>query len=387
MKRSFPGYYLPSKDDFAALWEKCIFVLDANVLLNIYRYPQQARDDFISVLSKISDRIWIPFHTALEYQRNRIGVIIEQNKRFHEVRKLLEDTQNTLFSKLNELQLNKRHSSINPDPFITEVKRVFDSFNSELEKQEKLQPSIHEDDRIRNKIEGILGDKIGSCPNDQKQLDEIFKEGESRYAVQLPPGYIDSKKEKDNVGDKFSYGGLTYHKKFGDFIIWKQIIEESKSRKIKHLIFITDDDKEDWWLIADFMGEKQIGPRPELIEEIRREAGTEHFYMYNSDRFMKYAKEYLGVDISEKSIEQVKDLAVGRNMWKLYKQQGVSGSPVDKFDLIMESDSLAGLKSEARRLAIEDGCLPKDQFWVYSEELKYYELSVDHKYKFIIREW
>jgi len=74
-------------------------------------------------------------------------------------------------------------------------------------------------------------------------------------------------------------------------------------------------------------------------------------------------------------------------MWKLYKQQGVSGSSVDKFDLIMESDSLDGLKSEARRLAIIDGCLPRDQFWVYSEELKNYELSVDPKYKFIIREW
>jgi hypothetical protein len=74
-------------------------------------------------------------------------------------------------------------------------------------------------------------------------------------------------------------------------------------------------------------------------------------------------------------------------MWKLYKQQRESGSPVDKLDLIMESDSLDGLKSEARRLAIKDGCLPKDQFWLYSEELKNYELSVDHKYKFIIREW
>lgn len=97
--------------------------------------------------------------------------------------------------------------------------------------------------------------------------------------MQLPPGYMDSKKDKDKIGDKYSYGGLVYHRKFGDLTFWKQIIEEAKSRKIKHLIFITDDDKEDWWLIADYMGEKQIGPRPELIEEIRREAGTEHFYM------------------------------------------------------------------------------------------------------------
>lgn len=310
MKQSFPGYYLPSKEEFAALWKECIFVLDANVLLNIYRYPQQARDDFISVLSKISDRIWIPFHTALEYQRNRIGVIIEQNKRFHEVKKILEETQKTLLSRLDQLQLKKRHSSIDPERFITDVRSIFDSFIVELDKQEGLQLSIQGDDPIRNKIEEILVDKMGSPPNNQEHLDAIFKNGEARYEVQQPPGYLDSKKEKDNVCDKYSYGDLVYHRKFGDLIIWKQIIEEAKSRKIKHLIFITDDDKEDWWLIVNYMGEKQIGPRPELIEEICREAGTEHFYMYNSERFMKYASEYLGVQINKKSIGQVKDLAV-----------------------------------------------------------------------------
>jgi hypothetical protein len=67
-------------------------------------------------------------------------------------------------------------------------------------------------------------------------------------------------------------------------------------------------------------------------------------------------------------------------MWKLYKQQG------DKLELITRSESLDDLKSEARSLAVKDGCLPRDQFWVYSEELKNYELSVV-KYKLIIREW
>lgn len=71
----------------------------------------------------------------------------------------------------------------------------------------------------------------------------------------------------------------------------------------------------------------------------------------------------------------------------LYKQNMLSGKPVDETDLLMKSNSLGRLKSEARKLAMEEGCLPKDQYWVYSEELGYYEISVNDKSKYIIRKW
>jgi hypothetical protein len=51
----------------------------------------------------------------------------------------------------------------------------------------------------------------------------------------------------------------------------------------------------------------------------------------------------------------------------------------------MESDSLDALKTDTTRLASDDGCL--DHIWVFSDELKNYEMSVYDKYKFIIREW
>ncbi|HAM53332.1 MAG TPA: hypothetical protein DCP92_22545 [Nitrospiraceae bacterium] len=77
-------------------------------------------------------------------------------------------------------------------------------------------------------------------------------------------------------------------------------------------------------------------------------------------------------------------------MWKLYKQEQVSDS---QLDLIMASESLDSLKSEASRLAILTlsgtsliNGEYKDLIWVHNVELKNYELSVNHKYKFIIQE-
>lgn len=67
-------------------------------------------------------------------------------------------------------------------------------------------------------------------------------------------------------------------------------------------------------------------------------------------------------------------------MWRLYKQ--VSGVP-DEF--IKESDSLIDLRSEGSGRAKEDGCRENWRgIGRYTEEIDYYELPVDDKYKFII---
>ena len=59
MKDLFPGYYRPSEDEFSDLWKNCVFILDTNVLLNLYRYSEKYRNDFIKVLHKIETRLWI----------------------------------------------------------------------------------------------------------------------------------------------------------------------------------------------------------------------------------------------------------------------------------------------------------------------------------------
>ena len=75
IKMLFPGHYRPGEDAFKKLWEKGVFVPDSNVLLNLYRYPERARKDFLNVLNKVKERIWVPHQVILEFQRNRLGVI------------------------------------------------------------------------------------------------------------------------------------------------------------------------------------------------------------------------------------------------------------------------------------------------------------------------
>jgi hypothetical protein len=108
---------------------------------------------------------------------------------------------------------------------------------------------------------------------------------------------------------------LVCRREYGDLIIWKQIIEklqQDSGTSSKCLLFITDDNKEDWWWVVDSNGKKTIGPRPELLQELKQEVNIQYFYMYTSERFMKFAEKYLDIQVKEESISQVRDIARAR---------------------------------------------------------------------------
>ena len=312
MRNSYKGFRQLSDADFKRLWETALFVFDANVLLNLYRYQSSTRDDLLKVLEKLGDRIWIPYHVGLEFERNRLIVIADQKKRFSEVRKSVEKAKTSLITDLDNLQLRKRHSLINPDKLVIGFESLTKEFLSELDDLQKKQQGITDFDPLREKLEDLFNGRVGNSPADQDNIDKIQKDGEQRFGFNIPPGFEDNDKGKEEIDD-FMSGGILYKRKFGDLIVWKQILEHAKSASIKSLVFVTDDSKEDWWHKINSDGPKTIGPRPELIDEISIEAGVETFYMYNPEGFLKYSKDLLHTEVSDETIKEVRDISVSRS--------------------------------------------------------------------------
>jgi PIN like domain len=104
-------------------------------------------------------------------------------------------------------------------------------------------------------------------------------------------------------------------RKYGDLIIWLQLLDEVRNRKTP-AIFITADEKPDWWTIIDSEGKHIIGPRPELIQEMFEQTGTP-FYMYSPPEFMKYVGKLLQEEVSQKALEEAKavDEARVQSIW------------------------------------------------------------------------
>lgn len=303
MKNMFKQYdYFYTPEQYKNIWENALFVFDTNTLLNLYRYQEETKNEFLQVLDKISNRIWIPHHVALEFQRNRLIVICEQKELFSKTKKALGIASKTLSAELEKLKLNKRHSLIKVDDFNRDINKLFTKFEGELDTLKSSQQHLSKADSLKERLESLFELKVGNAPKDQKEVDDLYKEAENRYKNKIPPGYLDNDKNDICVDSN-----LIYKKKYGDFLVWRQLLSYTRENEIKQVVFITNDLKEDWWSKFDASGEKFNQPRPELIDEALHVGGIDDFIMYDSEKFLSSSLHYLNVEVSDNAVQEVRD--------------------------------------------------------------------------------
>jgi hypothetical protein len=127
-----------------------------------------------------------------------------------------------------------------------------------------------------------------------------------RFADRIPPGYADADKEKNPNQASFFHNQIKYPRKFGDLILWRQLIGHVKSQGIKFVILVTADRKEDWWWREQG---KTIGVQPELVREIRRLGSVDLFWMYSSAQFLEHAKMYAQAKVSDQAVAELQEVA------------------------------------------------------------------------------
>ncbi len=280
MRASFPGYYPPSDEDLTKLWAECTFIPDANVLLSLYCYRTETRDELAGIFGKIADRIWIPHQIALEYHEERIKVIEDQIDSYNRLVKLLKQS-------CNELREYKHHPFISEN-LVKELERVTSQIREEIKGRKKTLERLISEDTIGELITELFEGKIGPKYS-AKKLRKIYRKGEIRYQRFQPPGFEDAWK-----------GGT---RQYGDLVLWFQIVDKAKEQVPKPVIFVTNDLKDDWWI--SIRGQKI--PHPALIQEIHDKTGVS-FYMYALGDFLENARKYLNVDVAEDAIEEVREV-------------------------------------------------------------------------------
>jgi len=333
MKELFQQYYPPEDSKWGEIWDNSIFILDTNVLLNLFRYNKETSDDLLKALKTVAERLWIPHQVALEYHENLQYVTIGQLNIYTEVDNILESAKSNLHEKIDGLRLADRHYSIDPKKILTGVDKVIGDFQKEISELKDQQPNYHE--RLSYEVQSLLTQRIGSAPDSQSVLDDYYKEAEERFKLNRPPGYLD--RAKGNEGDRskksmFFHNDLCYQRQYGDVLIWFQIIEMAKRGKHKNIIFVTDDNKEDWWRR---IGGRQMGPRYELMDEIRTKANVDLFHMYTSVRFLSVAQQKLHIDVKKESIEQIRAVTSMSNQRFTEQQYTTALESVELTDIQM----------------------------------------------------
>lgn len=279
MRNAIREYLNYSDEEKAALWDSATFVFDTNVYLNLYRYTGRTRDLLLSAFQALQGRLWMPNHVAHEFMERRCKVIIESCNQYD---KLQKEASDFIKHCRTSLRLEQNEQSI--DELNGQITKWIDTT-----KKANVVVSDPNSDEILNQLLALYEGRVGE-PFSSEELNEAEAEGKGRYAEEIPPGYKDANKQ---AGEK-------QNNTYGDFYIWKQILNYA-SREKKDIILVTNDQKEDWW---ETVSGKTIGPRVELRKEFYEKCG-QRFLMYSMRNFITRFENNNNVQISRDTINEI----------------------------------------------------------------------------------
>ena len=282
MRSVFPAHFRPTADELSSLWKNSLFAVDANVLLNLYRYSTETRKELETALSSVQQQLFVPHQAAREFLKNRLSVTAAQADEYTKAVKTINDLAGTLQNK-------KKHPFL-PESELPAFKDQVDKLVDLLDQQRDMLLVRMTKDEILDFIQKISDKRTGAAFTDE-ELADLAADAEKRYAAETPPGYKDGK--KDSSGDQY--------RKYGDLIVWRQLIVKAKAEK-KSLIFVTDDKKEDWWIEQSG---RTIGPRTELREEFIAEVSKD-FWMYTVDLFIEESAKVSKKPVSATVLEEIR---------------------------------------------------------------------------------
>ena len=274
--REYLGYTEKEKVD---LWKHATFVFDTNVYLNLYRYTAKTREILLASFDNFHERLWMPNHVAREFMKNRCKIIIVTNNQYE----TMQSKANDFFDLCKE----RLHLESDDEEYI-EIQNQFKNW-LKSEKTKNVAVEKPDSDPIMEKLLSLYEGKVGNAFS-KEDLEEEEKKGKERYSKNIPPGYKDSNKQKaDNLNNVY-----------GDYILWRQILNYAKSEK-KDIILITNDQKEDWWYIEQG---KTLGPRIELRKEFFDETG-QRFHMYTMSSFIEMFDSGNDTTVDKNTIDEI----------------------------------------------------------------------------------
>ena len=288
-KTSFSEYYPPSDSAISSIFSSGIICPDANVLLDAYRFNPQTRSELLRVLKSLGSQLWVPHQVALEFHRNRIKAIAGFEAKYREAKsslqKLKDHYKSDTLPSLRELSKTIALPDQEKDLLVAQADRAIESIDKridELRNNHGVSLDSWRKDAVLGELLSIIGGKVGD-PFCSKDHGEASAEAARRIQSSEPPGYRDSSKDEPH----------------GDYFIWKQMLTEASQRG-KPLLFVTRDEKEDWFRIEKG---RTIPARPELIREALN-LGVQCTIL-NTKSFLYHANRALHLTVSSEVISKM----------------------------------------------------------------------------------
>lgn len=287
MRKEFQAFIPPDDAIFKELWASARVVLDTNVVLNLYRFSDATRDEFLAVLESLKDRLWMPHQVGWEFFRRRSAAMTDNERdvlvALRKAKAAFEDSA----AGLRGRQASTHH--------LDDIAQAIEEKINEVEKarDERLRLYTEAGEPVLERILDLYDGRVGGEP-EEDWLKKHFALGEARYRAKTPPGYCDAKDKK----------GHEPRSLYGDYLLWREVIDHATAGDAD-IILVTNDGKEDW--VEEVSG-KKLGPRRELMDEFTKLTGR-RCWVYTVRAFLHHAGAFIEAQVSEDAMSEVDVLA------------------------------------------------------------------------------
>jgi hypothetical protein len=286
----FEDYRTPTADDYRRILTDGLVVLDANVLLNLYRYTETTRRDLLDAIRGLGVNLWIPHQVMREFWRNRQFTLDaltdaagEAIERLDKARRGAESAISVWSSRIalpEELRGRMQYA----------VDSALAKAEDAIQEQVKADARTHSrntgEDSVLAVLEPVLAGLVGR-PLSPEDYTAAVEEAERRIQAEQPPGYLDKGKDDPEL-------------RAGDYLVWEQLLREAE-RRGADVLFVTSDVKEDWW--SRVKGELR-GPRLELAVEFRARTGH-RLYLLQPKDLLRQVSLLSDVEVDPNTVEEV----------------------------------------------------------------------------------
>src|SRR5207244_4174764 len=176
----FPGYFPISAEGEKSAWKNGLFSFDASVLLDLYRYSDETRQELLKLFKALGPRVWITHQATQEFLDGRLGVIGSQSK--------LYDDSIVLIDRIEKMFKSTRGHPFLSKELLGESEAHFKELRFYLDGKKSYLDSLISKDPIQEEVATLLKGRIGAA-FPKKRLQELFADGEIRYKDKIPPGY------------------------------------------------------------------------------------------------------------------------------------------------------------------------------------------------------
>lgn len=283
----FIGFKTASGGELDAALREAVVAVDANVLLDLYRFRPQTSQDLIKTLQSLGDRLVVPHQAVREFWRHRRRSQASPRAATAAASEALTRPARAMSDALTGWS---KQVGVDDGELADLIARVHDfvqGLQSELQEVLKETEPSGVSDPILEQLDGLLAGRVTS-PLSQQEWEDCVTEARRRITAEEPPGYKDADKEETDTPD----GGA------GDYLVWYQATRYAKEQG-RDLILVTRDEKEDWWWRQQ---SEFIGPRPELVLEYHQLSGRRLYLMRPADLLARASVLQVVVDL-ESSVD------------------------------------------------------------------------------------